>query len=105
MMSNWGRFFLRHFYVKFVAFKNINIKVKFLLFLLIIEFYIKMSQKETSPIGHWLNRIKRKNIYKIYLTNIQTYNINEDIRAKYQKDKGFANLRGGELGRWVQKKF
>ena len=35
----------------------------------------------------------------MYLTNIQTYNINEDIRAKYQKDKGFANLRGGELGR------
>ena len=51
-MSNWGRFFLRHFYVKFVILKNINIKVKFLLFLLTIGLYIKMSQKETSPIGH-----------------------------------------------------
>ena len=41
---------------------------------------------------------KKKNIYKIYLTNIQTYNINEIVEAKYQKDdRSFANLRGGEL--------
>ena len=40
---------------------------------------------------------KKKNIYKIYLTNIQTYNINETIEAKYQMDRSFANLRGGEL--------
>ena len=40
---------------------------------------------------------KMKNIYKIYLTNVQTYNINETIEAKYQKDRSFANLRGGEL--------
>ena len=32
------------------------------------------------------------------MTKIQTYNINENIVAKYQMDKLFANLRGGELG-------
>ena len=42
---------------------------------------------------------KMKNIYKMYLTNIQTYNINETREAKYQKDRLFANLRGGELGK------
>ena len=31
------------------------------------------------------------------MTNIQTYNINEFVKAKYQKDRSFANLRGGEL--------
>ena len=32
------------------------------------------------------------------MTNIQTYNINEIVEAKYQKDdRSFANLRGGEL--------
>ena len=40
---------------------------------------------------------QNKNICKIYLTNIQTYNINESIEAKYQMDRSFANLRGGEL--------
>ena len=32
------------------------------------------------------------------MTKIQTYNINGNIVAKYQMDKSFANLRGGELG-------
>ena len=32
------------------------------------------------------------------MTKIQTYNINENIVAKYQMDKLFANFRGGELG-------
>ena len=32
------------------------------------------------------------------MKKIQTYNINGNIVAKYQMDKSFANLRGGELG-------
>ena len=32
------------------------------------------------------------------MTKIQTYNINGNIVAKYQMNKSFANLRGGELG-------
>ena len=50
-----------------------------------------MSHRKTISMG------QNKNICKIYLTNIQTYNINESIEAKYQMDRSFANLRGGEL--------
>ena len=51
-----------------------------------------MSHRKTISMG------QNKNICKIYLTNIQTYNINEIVEAKYQKDdRSFANLRGGEL--------
>ncbi len=87
MMSNWGRFLLRHFYVKFVVLKNIDIKVKFLLFLLINRTLHKNVSKGNVPNWTLTQSYKKKNIYQMYLTNIQTYNINEDIRAKYQKDK------------------
>ena len=62
-LSNWGRFFLRHFYVNFVILININIKVKLLLFLLISRTLHKNVSKRNVP--NWTEG--GKNGQKLYI--------------------------------------
>ena len=49
-VSNWGRFCLVHFYVKLYDTRDVS-------YLDIFKIHIKMSQTETSPIGHYFNKL------------------------------------------------